>query len=121
MVDKSNALLYHGPMNLKNLRLLAVVRDDLPPNHVALTLFHAGLSVYLKWKENPEHAPIVDLWVTHSFKKVIRKANATQFEQAKKEHPHIVMTESSLEGKETALIFVPSDDYPKFLNFLPKY
>lgn len=108
-------------MDPKNLRLLAVVRDDLPPNHVALTLFHAGLSVYIRWIDNPEYSKIIDLWLTHSFKKVIRKANAAQFEQAKKEHPHIVMTESSLEGKETALIFLPSDDHPKFLNYLPKY
>lgn len=99
------------------LRMLIVVRDDLPPNHVALACAHASLAAWLRWSGDGDMVR----WKEVSFRKVIRKATAEQFEQAKKEHPHILMTESSLDGRETALVFKMSEEYPKFLNFLPKY
>lgn len=108
----------------KILRMLIVVRDDLPPNHVALACAHGSIAAWFKWGENYTIDNASDLmkeWRDKSFRKVIRKATAEQFEQAKKEHPHIVMTESNLGGRETALVFQMAFEYPKFLNFLPKY
>ena len=99
------------------LRMLIVVRDDLPSNHVALTCAHASLAAYLLW----EKEPLMKQWRQNSFLKVIRKATADQFEQAKLEHPRLIMTESSLDGRETSLVFQMAEEYPKFLNYLPRY
>ena len=99
------------------LRMLIVVKNDLPPEHVALTCAHGSLAGYLKWKDDP----ILLEWVNSSFRKVIRMASPTEFQQAKLHGEHIVMTESSLEGQETALVFRINEEYPKFLNYLRKY
>ncbi len=99
------------------LRMLIVVKNDLPPEHVALTCSHASLAAYLKWKDDP----ILLEWVNTSFRKVIRMASPTEFQQAKAYGEHLVMTESSLEGQETALVFRINEEYPKFLNYLRKY
>lgn len=98
------------------LRMLIVVRDDLTPPQVAVACAHASLAAYLKWGKEP----LFQEWLG-SFIKVIRKADANQFEQAKKEFPHIVLTESTLGNRETCLVFNIDREYPKFLNFLQRY
>lgn len=101
------------------LRMVIIVRDDLPPNHVALACAHAAIAIYAKCIE---HDKLMQEWKANSFRKVIRKATAAQFEQAKLEHPkHLVMTESSLDGRETAIVFEMAEEYPKFINYLPRY
>lgn len=107
------------------LRMYIIVRDDLPPEHVALTCAHASLAAWFKWAahEDMEFFPIFLEWKDTSFRKVICKATAEQFERAKleTENAHLVMTESSLGGRETALVLRIAEEYPKFFKFLPKY
>ncbi len=104
------------------LRMYIIVRDDLPPEHVALACAHGSLAAWFKWAahEDMEFFGIFNEWQQTSFRKVICKATAEQFERAKLEHAHIVMTESSL-GRETALVLRIAEEYPKFFKFLPKY
>lgn len=100
-----------------SLRMLIVVRDDLTPPQVAVACAHAALAAWFKWG----HLPLWIEWRSNSFVKVIRQANAQEFDRAKKEFAHLVMTESSLGNRETCLVFDMDREYPKFLNFLPRY
>lgn len=99
------------------LRMLIVVRDDLTAPQVAVACAHASLAAWFKWGVKTNWLK----WADSSFVKVIRRASAAQFEQAKKEAEHIVLTESTLEGRETCLVFDIEEEYPKFLNYLPRY
>lgn len=54
----------------------------------------------------------------NSFKKVVVEATDEDFEKAKKYGDHVVITESSLEGKEVALAFAPMEKIPNFLKSL---
>lgn len=44
--------------------------------------------------------------------------NETEFENAKKEADHTVLTESALGGQEVCIAFSPRDEYSKMFKFL---
>jgi hypothetical protein len=60
-------------------------------------------------------------WVVESFKKVICLVNDSEFEKAKEFEDFVLMTESSLGGRETALVFCPREEYPKAFKFYKLY
>lgn len=100
-----------------SLHLLTVVRDDLTPEQVAVACQHAAAAACIRWAKDP----LMFEWADKSFRKIIRMANKGQFDYAKKESPHLLMTESSLGNRETCMVLVMSREYPKFFNYLPRY
>ena len=57
-------------------------------------------------------------WVNGIFKKVVCKVSGEEFENAKKfSNLHLIITESALDNREVAIVFVPSDEFPKAFKF----
>ncbi len=93
------------------------VKDGLPSGQAILAACHATLACHLRFEDHPE----VQAWLGGAFRKVICRVDEAQFEAAKRYEDHVVMTESALEGVETAIAFRPRAEWPKFFRFLPLY
>lgn len=99
------------------MKMYILVKDDVPTGFALLACAHASLACYLRFKESPEVAE----WLSGPFYKVICRATAAQFEQAKEVADHVVLTESALGHAEVALAFKPRAEWPKAFRFLPLY
>ena len=90
------------------MKMYILILDDIPAGFAITAAAHASLVGYLQFKDDPR----MDRWLQTSFKKVICMVDRQEFEWAKKVVDHQVITESSLGGRETTLVFCPRDDYP---------
>lgn len=99
------------------MKMYILVRDDVPLGIAIVAVAHASLSGYLKFRETPE----VDEWLSGSFFKVVCKVNSNEFENAKGVPDHVVLTESSLNNQEVAMVFKPREEWPKMFKFLRLY
>ena len=120
-------------------KMYILVKSSLTPGHVALACAHASLSGYLtfveaeleEWGNNPySKQAVIDagcktstqLWVQNSFRKVICSVSEDQFEEAKTfgvpGKDYRVMTESSLDNAEVAIVFRPREDWEPFFKGL---
>ena len=107
-------------MGAKELKLYVLVREAVPLGLAMAAVGHAVGSACLKWIGEP----YFDLWRQWSFKKVICKVTDKEFEQAKEAVgpvSRIVMTESMMNDKETAMVVMPHEDMPKMLKYLRLY
>jgi len=57
------------------------------------------------------------MWLDCSFKKVVCRVSAKEFESANAFGDRVVMTESALEGAEPAITFKPREQWPKAFRF----
>ena len=95
------------------MRMYILIRDDLP-NGIAMTsAAHASLACYLKYSDDNE----MHHWLENSFKKVICSVNQEEFDRAKQVERYVLLTESSLGGRECSLAFSPRGDWPKAFRF----
>lgn len=100
------------------MKMYILIRDDIPLGFAMVAVAHASLAGYLKFKDSPE----VDRWLNPGpFYKVVCKASAKEFEQAKLVEDHVVLTESALGGREVAIAFKPREEWPKMFRFLRLY
>ena len=91
-----------------------LVKDSIPLGLQAAAIAHASLACYLDYKDD---CRMVD-WLANSFKKVICQVNEKEFNAAKEFIlDRVLMTESALNGAETALAFVPCEEWPKPFKF----
>lgn len=88
------------------LRMYILVRDNVDIGHAMLAVGHGVLACYLKYKDDP----FMQDWVQNSFRKVVCKVNDKEFDKAKQFNGSVLMTESGLDGAETALVFCPRPD-----------
>lgn len=91
------------------MRMYILIKDDIEPGLAVTAAAHGALACYLKFKNDPE----MSAWLDRSFKKVVCRVDAKEFESAKTLGEHVVMTESALGGAETAIVFKPRDKWPK--------
>jgi peptidyl-tRNA hydrolase len=99
------------------MKMYILIRDDVPLGIAMTAAAHASLACYLKFQDREA----VTEWLSGPFRKVICKVNAQQLEQAKAVEDHVVMTESSLDGREVAAAFCPREAWPKSFQFLSLY
>lgn len=99
------------------MKMYILLKESLGPGHAALASAHASLACYLRFRA---HADVAD-WLGGSFHKVICVVSDAEFEAAKSHPDHVVMTESSLDGAETALAFRPRQAWPKAFRFYRLY
>jgi len=99
------------------MKMVVLVRDDVPLGFAMVAVAHASLAGYLKFKETPEVAE----WLSGPFFKVVCKANAKEFANAKLVADHLVLTESALGGQEVAIVFKPRREWPTMFRFLRLY
>jgi peptidyl-tRNA hydrolase len=94
-----------------------LVLEDVPLGHALVAVAHGSLAAYLRFREHPEVAE----WLSNSFKKVICRVTAEEFEDARTTADHVVITESSLEGREVALALRPRTEWPPSFHFYRLY
>lgn len=97
--------------------MYVLIRESIPLGKALVAAAHAPLVCYL---ENASH-PDMQEWLINSFAKTVCKVNDVEFEKAKEVPDHRVITESTLDGQEVALVFVPRVEYPKNFTFFRLY
>lgn len=87
----------------KTLKMYILVKDSIDLGHAMLAVGHGVLSCYLRFADDE----FMQKWVECSFRKCVCKVNDKEFENAKQFTGSVLMTESGLDGAETALVFCP--------------
>ena len=117
---------------LAKSKMYILVLETLPVCHAALACAHASLGGYLHFVEG-ERRKLADmsgktsteLWASSSFRKVICSVTREQFQEAKSYgvagEDYRVMTESSLDNDETAIVFCPRSEWEPFFRRLKLY
>lgn len=95
------------------MKMYILVRDDVPDNFVPVITAHASLACYKAY----ESEPAMQQWINSIFKKVVCKVNLKEFENAKNEAQHVVITESALHNQEVCIAFCPREEYSKAFRF----
>lgn len=91
-----------------------LIKRDVPDKFVPVIAAHASLACFRKFEQNPN----MQTWINGIFKKVVCAVNETEFENAKHEADHVVLTESALDNKEVCIAFCPREEYSKMFKFL---
>ncbi|NHZ92284.1 hypothetical protein F2P45_25240 [Massilia sp. CCM 8733] len=99
------------------MKMVILVRDDVPLGFAMVAVAHASLAGYLKFKDTPD----VEAWLAGPFFKAVCIVNAREFENAKQVADHLVLTESALGNREVAIVFRPREAWPKMFKFLKLY
>lgn len=99
------------------MKMYILIKDDLTPAQAVVAAAHASLAGYLKFKDTPEVAE----WLSGPFYKVVCKVNDKEFERVKTISDNQIMTESSLDDKEVAIVFKPREEWPRMFNFFRLY
>jgi len=97
----------------EKLKMYILVKEDIPIGKAAVGIAHASLACYLKFQERDE----VKSWLSGPFYKTVCKVNDKEFEKAKEEKEHVLITESSLDNAETVIAFMPRIEYPIYFKF----
>lgn len=95
------------------MKMYILIKDSVPDKFAPVIAAHASLACYKKFEEDQD----MQLWINSVFKKVVCKVNDKEFENAKKEDKHLVLTESALDNKEVAIAFSPRAEYSKQFRF----
>lgn len=106
-------------MNLPKLKMIIVIRQDLSPAAAAVAASHAGLGTYLTFQDSP----IMQQWQKESFVKWLLEAPRDHeiWDYLKKQGPHRVFTESTLDNMEVAIGFNIFEKIPQVFRELPKW
>jgi hypothetical protein len=96
------------------MKMYIVLLDNFPIHMAPLIAAHASLCGYLMFEKDLD----MQKWKDTSFKKVVCITNENHFEKLKKLEKYFIVTESSLAGKEVALVFCPREEVPKQLRRL---
>ena len=99
------------------MKMYILVKDSIPLGFAVVAVAHASLAAYCKFADTEE----VRQWMSGPFYKVVCKVTAGQFDEAKACPDHVVITESRLDGQETAIAFKPRDEWPKAFKFFQLY
>lgn len=115
-------------------KMYILVKETLSPGHTALACAHASLGGYLHFVELERHKSdyggaivktATEMWATVSFRKVVCSVNEEQFQEAKSYgvagEDYRVMSESSLENAEVAIVFRPRPEWEPFFKKLQLY
>ena len=101
----------------KKLKMYILVKEDVPIGLAMAAVAHAAVACFDEYVNEPE----MDVWFRKSFKKVVCKVTDGEFKKAKTIDYRVIMTESALNGQETAIAFCPREEWPKCFKFLRLY
>ena len=101
------------------MKMYILIKDTVPLGLAMAAIGHGVLACYLAYQADSD----MQVWLKESYKKVVCKVNEKKFENAKLYAKSVVMTESVLDNKETAIVFCPRPDadWPKPFNFYQLY
>jgi len=94
-----------------------LIKESVPLGIAMVTVAHASLAAYLKFKDSPE----VKEWLAGPFRKVVCKVTETEFEKAKAFEDAVVLSESTFDNQEVAIAFKPRQEWPKAFKFFKLY
>lgn len=95
------------------MKMYILVKDDVPDPMVPVITAHASLACFRQFEQDPG----MQAWIKGIFKKVVCRVNDREFENARLEEKHTLLTESALEGCEVCLAFCPREEYPKAFKY----
>lgn len=97
--------------------MFILIHQDVPLAMAPVVAAHASLGGYLAFKEDAH----IQQWVSETFHKVICRVGPKEFDRAKTFDRSKVFTESSLDGKEVAVVLAPRPDaeWPSPVKFYP--
>lgn len=125
------------PLRMDKSKMYILVKEGLPVAQTALACAHASLSGYLTFveaelsgwgfdREKNQACGVrtgTELWAEKSFRKVVCSVTQEQFDEAKTYgivgEDFRIMTESSLDNAEVAIVFRPRVDWEPFFRSLP--
>jgi len=99
------------------MKMYILVKESIPLGIAMTAVGHAAVACYKKYQDTED----MKTWLDKSFKKVVCKVNDEEFEKAKVVENNIVLTESSLNNQETAIVFAPREEFPKQFKFYRLY
>jgi len=101
------------------MKMYILVRDDIPLGKAMVAAAHASLICHCAC----EHLESYQEWLTKHFKKVVCKVTLRQFEKFAAMEGANVLTESTLDHEEVAIVFPPrkDKDWPRAFRKLPLY
>jgi hypothetical protein len=99
------------------MKLYILIKDSIDLGHAVNSAAHASLMGHLAWSGDE----IYDDWEKSSFKKVVCAVSDREFDDAKKYDDHLVVTESTMDGREVGLVFKPREEWPKRFKFYKLY
>jgi len=95
-------------------KMYILIKKGLPRGIAITAAAHASLALYLKYKDNES----MQEYIEQSFAKVICEVDGLEFEKAKEyDIRHIVLSESTMAGAETAIVFFPEEILPKQFKY----
>ena len=119
------------------LKMYLLIKDTIDLGHAILGAAHASLGGYLTFTksqpgwdgfpipDNPRVCEKTEEWAIESFRKVVCKVTAEEFEKAKTfgvaGEDYRVMVESGLGGEEVSIVFAPRNDWEPFFKTLKLY
>jgi peptidyl-tRNA hydrolase len=95
------------------MKMYILLKASVPDAFVPVIAAHASLACYKKYEADPD----MQQWMQGIFKKVVCTVNDKEFENAKKEVKHIVLTEAALANQEVCIAFCPRAEYSKQFRF----
>ncbi|EDP97849.1 peptidyl-tRNA hydrolase [Kordia algicida OT-1] len=95
------------------MKMYILLKESVPDRFAPVIAAHASLACYRKYEDDTD----MQKWMQGVFKKVVCKVNHREFENAKKEAKHIVLTEAALNNEEVGLAFCPRSEYSKAFRF----
>lgn len=95
------------------MKMYILIKESVPPKFAPVIAAHASLACYKKFEQDED----MQTWINSIFKKVVCRVNDKEFENAKKEERHLVLTESALDNQEVAIAFSPRTEYSKQFRF----
>lgn len=99
------------------MNMYILIKESVPLGHAMCAAAHASLACFRKFEATPE----MQDWINGVFYKKLCKVTEKEFELAKEEPGHIVLTESALDGQEVVIAFKPREEYPKRFKFFKLY
>lgn len=97
------------------MKMYILIKRGTPDNMVPVIAAHSSLVAYLNFEDDAD----LQQWLKLSFKKVVCTVTPEEFEFVRALSKCKVITESSLDGAEVALVFCPRKNYPLMFRDFP--
>ena len=99
------------------MKMYILIKDTVPLGFAMTAAAHASLAMYLRFRDAAE----VGEWLSGPFHKVVCKVSEQDFGKARQVEDNVVLTESSLDGKDVAIAFKPRNNWPDMFRSFKLY
>jgi peptidyl-tRNA hydrolase len=99
------------------MKMYILLKNSVPDAFAPVIAAHASLACYKKYEDDTD----MQQWMQGVFKKVVCRVNDKEFENAKAETKHVVLTEAALDHQEVCIVFCPRETYSKQFQFFPMW